>query len=132
MLRLNRKLSNHAFESWVLQRDLVTTATTIPLPAPVTRPDSGVGFLATKIRLLCNSLHQVNHAAYVLAQGSQGIIVYDVGDAAAVPVAGAQPAERGIDPTRLDRFRLRSRCQTIGVQQRLLRLRRPAFVCRAS
>ena len=90
MLKLNRKLSNHAFESWVLQKDLVTSATTISLPAPVTGPDFGVGLLAAKVRLLSNLLHQVNDAVYFLARGSQNITIYEVNDAAVLPVAGAQ------------------------------------------
>ena len=101
MLKLNRKLSNHAFESWVLQKDLVTSATTITLPAPVTKLDSGVGFLATKIRLLSNALHQINDTAYLLAHGSQGITVYEVRDAAVAPVAGAQPAGAVTEPISL-------------------------------
>ena len=90
MLKLNRKLSNHAFESWILQKDLVISATTIALPAPMTRPDSGVGFLAAKIRLLSNALHQVSDAAYLLAQGSQCVTLYEVNDTAVLPVASAQ------------------------------------------
>ena len=91
MLKLNRKLSNHAFDSWVLQHhDIVTSANTIPLPAPISSPEPSPGFLATKIRLLSNSLHLVNDTAYFLAQGSQSQAptLYEVQDTAVLPFAG--------------------------------------------
>ncbi len=91
MLKLNRKLSNHAFESWVLQQqDIVTSATKTSLPAPISSPEPSPGFLATKIRLLSNSLHLVNDTAYFLAQGSQSqeSILYEVQDTGVSTVAG--------------------------------------------
>ena len=95
MLKLNRKLSNHAFESWVLQQhDLVTSASTVALPAPVAIPERSPGFLATKIRLLSNRLHQVNDTAYFLTQGSQSSTLYEVQDVAVSPIAGVRNTER--------------------------------------
>ena len=91
MLKLNRKLSNHAFESWVLpQHDIVASTTTISLPAPISSPEPSPGFLATKIRLLSNSLHLVSDTAYFLAQGSlsEASTLYEVQDTAVSPVAG--------------------------------------------
>ena len=94
MLKLNRKLSNHAFESWVLQQhDLVTSVTAVPLPATVASPEPSPGFLATKIRLLSNSLHQIDDVAYFIAQDSQSYTVYEVQDTAVTPVAGMRLTE---------------------------------------
>ena len=94
MLKLNRKLSNHAFESWVLQQhDLVTSASTVPLPAPISSPERSPGFLATKIRLLSNRLHQVNDTVYFLAQGGQSSTLYEVQDTGVSSIAGMHLAD---------------------------------------
>ncbi len=120
MLKLNRKLSNHAFESWVLQQhELVTSATTIPLPAPISSPEPSPGFLATKIRLLSNSLHLVNDTTYLLAQRthSQASSLYEVQDTAISPVAGVclmKCVRNDVDTKQSARYELIHTCMSIS------------------
>eukprot|EP00879_Flechtneria_rotunda_P021855 GHRR01023046.1.p1 GENE.GHRR01023046.1~~GHRR01023046.1.p1 ORF type:complete len:223 (+),score=73.02 GHRR01023046.1:95-763(+) len=91
---LNRKLQNHAFESWQIGSSFVKSRHTIKLSAPVyLGAGEAVDFQHTRAAALRNHLiHSLGRHFVVVNHDNGGLQVHEVVDAAADDAAGATAA----------------------------------------